>query len=227
MTKKAKRHAQRSLPVRVVARTDGRLALEVGNVTQSVTLPEDVADEVQGYWPLMLPERCPRRALLLGLGGGTLASLLARRCPGVAIVGIERNTEVLALARREFGLEALMELEVVEADAFAWVEEHASSDPARFDLICLDLFDGGRLAAGTLARPFLRQVAALLEADGVLTINLMRTARLSEQLHRLESVLTIERQMRLWGNVVLHLSVPAASPAAANESQVRSSPAVH
>lgn len=216
MTKKARRRTQRPLTVRTTVCKDGRLALEVGGVTQSVTLPEDESASLDGYWPLMLPERCPRRALLLGLGGGTLAALLARRCPGVAIVGIERNTEVLVVARREFGLDALVGLEMVEADAFAWVEEHALSDPACFDLICLDLFEGGHLAPGTLARPFLRQVAALLEADGILTINLMRTARLSEQLHRLESVFTIERQTRHWGNVVLHLSVPAAS----NESPV-------
>jgi spermidine synthase len=207
MTKKARRRAQRPLPVRTVARKDGRLALEVGNVTQSVTLPEDEADEVQGYWPLMLPERCPRRALLLGLGGGTLAALLARRCPGVAIVGIERNPEVLVVARREFGLDTLTELDVAEADAFDWVEEHAVSEPASFDLICLDLFEGGRLAPGTLARPFLRQVATLLQDEGILTVNLMRTARLPEQIHRLESVFTIERQLRVWGNAVLHLSV--------------------
>ncbi len=216
MTKKARRRAQRPLPVRTVTRKDGRLALEVGNVTQSVTLPEGEADEVQGYWPLMLPERCPRRALLLGLGGGTLAALLARRCPGVAIVGIERNAEVLVVARREFELDVLAGLEVVEvveADAFDWVEEHASSEPASFDLICLDLFEGGRLSPGTLARPFLRQVASLLEADGVLTVNLMRTARLPEQLHRLESVFTIERQLRLWGNAVLHVSFPATTVA--------------
>jgi len=213
MTKKARRRAQRPLPVRTVARKDGRLALEVGNVTQSVTLPEEEADEVQGYWPLMLPERCPRRALLLGLGGGTLAALLARRCPGVAIVGIERNPEVLAVARREFGLDTLTELDVAEADAFDWVEEHAVSEPASFDLICLDLFEGGRLAPGTLARPFLRQVATLLQDEGILTVNLMRTARLPEQIHRLESVFTIERQLRVWGNAVLHLSVSTKSAA--------------
>ncbi|HKW22260.1 MAG TPA: methyltransferase domain-containing protein [Ktedonobacterales bacterium] len=213
MTKKARRRAQRPLPVRTVARKDDRLALEVGNVTQSVTLPEDEADEVQGYWPLMLPERCPRRALLLGLGGGTLAALLARGCPGVAIVGIERNPEVLVVARREFGLDTLTELDVAEADAFDWVEEHALSEPASFDLICLDLFEGGRLAPGTLARPFLRQVATLLQDEGILTVNLMRTARLPEQIHRLESVFTIERQLRVWGNAVLHLSVSTKSAA--------------
>jgi spermidine synthase len=210
MTKKTRRRAQRPLPVRTVSRKDGRLALEVGNVTQSVSLPVDGTDSIDGYWPLMLPEHCPRRALLLGLGGGTLATLLARRCPGIAMVGVERNTEVLVVARREFGLDALADLEVAEADAFGWVEEQALKEPGSFDLICLDLFEGGRMAPGTLARPFLRQVATLLRADGILTVNLMRTARLPEQIHRIESVLTIERQMQVWGNVVLHLSAPVA-----------------
>jgi spermidine synthase len=205
MTKKARRRAQQSLPVRTAPRGDGRLALEVANVTQSVTLLADDSIPFEGYWPLMLPERCPRRALLLGLGGGTLALLLARHCPGVAMVGIERNATVLAVARSDFGLDALAGLEIVEADAFAWAEEHAASEPANYDLICLDLFDGGRLAPGTLARPFLRQIAGLLHEGGTLTINLMRTARTPEQIHRIESVFTIERQMRLWGNMVLHV----------------------
>jgi spermidine synthase len=174
----------------------------------------------------MLPESCPRRALLLGLGGGTLAALLARRCPGVAMVGIEHSAEVLAVARRDFGLDELAGLEVVEADAFAWVEEHAASEPERYDLICLDLFEGGRLTPGTLARPFLRQVAMLLRREGALTVNLMRTARLPQQLHRVESVFTIERQEQLWGNIVLHLSVRPV-PTAPSVAPARPSPATH
>lgn len=210
MTKK-RRHAQRPLPVRAVAREHGVLALEVAGVTQSVTLPADASGPPDGYWPLMLPEDyCPRRALLLGLGGGTLAALLLRRCPGVALVGIEHSPDVLAVARRDFGLDALAGLKIVEADAFAWVEEHAASEPESYDLICLDLFNGGRLAPGTLARPFLRRVAALLAREGTATINLMRTRRLPEQLHRIESVFIIERQARLRGNQVVYLRVPAA-----------------
>ncbi|HET9978932.1 MAG TPA: methyltransferase domain-containing protein [Ktedonobacterales bacterium] len=230
MTKKTRRRGQRSQPVRTARRADGRLALEVANVTQSVTLSADEAAPIPGYWPRMLPERCPERALLLGLGGGTLAALLARRCPGVSIVGIEHSAEVLAVARRDFGLDALSGLEMVEGDAFAWVEEHAASEPASYDLICLDLYDGGRLAPGTLARPFLRQVAALLRPDGVISVNLMSTKRFPEQLHRIEHVFTIQRQIRLWGNVVLHLSPPVSVPEEPTEPMpppARSSRAVH
>lgn len=229
MTKKTRRRGQRSQPVRTGRRADGRLALEVANVTQSVTLPADELAAVPGYWPRMLPERCPTRALLLGLGGGTLAALLARRCPGVVMVGVEHNAEVLVVARSDFGLDALAGLEIVEADAFAWVEEHAMSEPASFDLICLDLFDGGRLAPGTLARPFLRQVGALLHPDGVASINLMSTGRLPEQLHRIGRVFAIERQIRLWGNLVLHLR-HATAPAAGADAippPTRSSRAIH
>lgn len=226
MTKKTRRRAPRALPVRTMARKNGGLALVVDNFTQSVTIPAEASTPPDGYWPLMLPDGCPRRALLLGLGGGTLAALLARRCPGVAMVGIEHSADVLAMARRDFGLDALVGLKVVEADAFAWVEEHATSEPGSYDLICLDLFDGGRLTPGTLARPFLRQIATLLRREGTLTVNLMRTARLPEQLHRVESIFTIERRLRLWGNVVLHLCIPT-SPPAPMATPARPSPATH
>lgn len=218
MPKKRRHGVPRALPVRVAPREDGRLALQVGGVTQSVSVPEatgaaDDADPASaGYWALMLPPACPQSALLLGLGGGTTATLLARRCPGARMLGIERDMEVLALAREAFGLGALVGLEVMEADAFAWVATQYDSDGApwpdgaRFDLICVDLFEAGRLAAGTLATPFLRRLAALLTPNGVVTLNLMVTGRTPEQLHRLRRVFHIEREVRLRGNLVVHLT---------------------
>lgn len=222
MPKKRRRGTPRVLPVRVATREDGRLALQVGGVTQSISMPEDGldgAESSQGYWGLMLPPMCPRRALLLGLGGGAVATLLARRCPAVRMVGVERDAAVLALAREAFGLSALTGLEVVEGDAFAWVDAQFSGElelaatVERFDLICVDLFEAGRLVAGTLATAFLRRIAALLAPDGVATINLMVTGRTSEQLHRLRRVFTVERELRLRGNLVVHLTpLPAGAP---------------
>jgi spermidine synthase len=169
-----------------------------------------VTDAEGGYWKLLLPASgCPRRALILGLGGGTVAALLARCCPGVTMVGIERDETVLALARTEFALDAIAGLEVVVADAFAWVagaaEDEAEQARGAFDYICLDLYDGGRLAPGTLASPFLRHLAALLALDGTLVVNLIVTGRLGEQLHRLRRVFAVVREERVRGNVVVHL----------------------
>ncbi|MGH2516163.1 MAG: spermidine synthase [Ktedonobacterales bacterium] len=215
MAKTRRRGQTRRLPVRTAPRENWGVALEVGGVVQSVSVPEDMAahtdgdDEPRpgsggGYWGLMLPPGCPRRALLLGLGGGTVAHLLARRCPDAEIVGVERDAEVIAIARTDFALDSVTRLTIVEADAFIWAAAHAESEPGSFDLICLDLFEAGRLAAGTLATVFLRQLAALLAPDGTLAVNLMVTARTSDQLHRLRRVFELRRELRLRGNLVAH-----------------------
>lgn len=216
MAKKRRRGQTRQLPVRTAPRENWGIALEVGGVVQSVSVPDDAAPDERapdheprpgpggGYWGLMLPPGCPRRALLLGLGGGTVAKLLARRCPDVEMIGVEREAEVIVVARNAFGLDDLTRLAIVEADAFAWVAAHATSEPGAFDLICLDLFEAGRLALGTLATPFLRQLAALLTPGGMLTVNLMVTARTPDQLHRLRRVFDVRRELRLRGNLVIH-----------------------
>lgn len=221
MAKKRRRGHARTLRVSTSSREDWGVALEIDAVVQSVSVPPPEeslesgdADEPQpgpggGYWGLMLPPGCPRRALLLGLGGGTVAHLLARRCPGVAMVGVERNAEVIAVARAQFGLGALPKLAIVEADAFTWVAEQAATGDDHYDLICLDLFEAGRLALGTLATPFLRQVGALLAPGGLLTVNLMVTGRTPEQVHRLQRVFRIVRELRLRGNLVVHAMLNA------------------
>ena len=220
MAKKRRHKATRRLPVSTAPRENWGIALEVGGVVQSVSVPADMAvsmdasEEPQpgpggGYWGLLLPPECARRALLLGLGGGTVAHLLARRCPDAEMVGVERNAEVIAVARGDFELDALSRLTIVEADAFAWVAEHAIGEPGSFDLICLDLFEAGRLAPGALATPFLRQLALLLASGGTLTVNLMVTARTPDQLHRLRRVFEPTRELRLRGNLVVH-AVPLA-----------------
>lgn len=213
----AKKRRKQARPVRVTTsqREAWGVALEVDAVVQSVTVPDAERSATNpsdaptpgpggGYWGLMLPPGCPGRALLLGLGGGTVAHLLARRCPDVEMVGVEREGAVLAVARATFGLDGLDRLSVVQADAFEWVSEQAEAGGERFDLVCMDLFEAGRLAPGALATPFLRQVAALLAPEGVLTVNLMVTGRTPEQLHRLQRVFRIARELRLRGNLVVH-----------------------
>ena len=205
MTKKARRRAQRALPARTELRADG-LALEVANYTQSVTVPVEASRPLEGYWPLMLPARCPQRRSRPGWRhtsgacaalprGRHVVSNIARRCWR----GASRLRAGCAGGARRGGGRCLC------------LGGRARGQRARaLHLICLDLFEGGRLTPGTLARPFLRQVAMLLRREAGLTVNLMRTARLPQQLHRVASAFTIERQEQLWGNVILHLSVPSS-----------------
>lgn len=206
MPKKRRRGGARYHHVAVAPRAGGGLALEVNGVVQSVTLV--AADP--GYWAAMIPEDCPRRALLLGLGGGTVALALARRRPDAEIMGIEHDPFVVTLAREHFGLDGLPQLTIVQDDAFRWVETQQTDEAGRFDLICLDLYDAGRLAPGALATPFLRQLAALLAPGGALTVNLMADGRLGERLHRLRHVFRVERETHVRGNLVAHLRTLAS-----------------
>jgi len=73
--------AQRAGAGPVLGRYDGRTALLIDGVVQSLD-PGDGTEDVNGYWPALIPEYRPERTLLLGLGGGTVARLLLRRFGG-------------------------------------------------------------------------------------------------------------------------------------------------
>jgi len=130
------------LPRPVIGTSYGRRALFVDGVVQSVD-PDDAAS---GYWNAMIPDDRPASALLLGVGGGTIAQLLTRKFGPLPITGVDESSDVLEVAREQFGL-TLPDLTLVQADAFVYV--HHTED--RFDFIAVDLYRGNRLVGGVLA----------------------------------------------------------------------------
>ncbi len=152
-----------------------------------------------GYWAAMMPEGSPRSALLLGLGGGTLAHLLARRYPDVEIVGVDADREVVDFARLHFGL-ALPNLEIVIGDAFDYVE-HCYRE---FDFVAVDLFVGYGFQHGVLAKPFLRQLRAMTGRGGEIAFNLFKDRRTEQRMARISRVLRTYRVDRVGRNVVVH-----------------------
>lgn len=78
-----------------------------------------------------------KRVLILGMGGGTIISLLRnkyhKRC---SITTVEKDAVIIELARRYFGIEAYPDLSIIESDAFDYVSKTADT----FDLIISDLF---------------------------------------------------------------------------------------
>ena len=179
-----------------VEEDEGQRALLVDGVVQSVAVEGPHLGP--GYWPSMLPDVRPRRALLLGLGGGTIAHLLARRFGPVPMVGVEADPDVLALARAEFALD-LPSLTVVEGDALAYVATCAE----RFDYVCVDLYRGAELERGVLARPVLRAIKRLLLPGGVAVFNLFRDRRTARRLYRLQQVFPWAEAETISKNVVV------------------------
>ena len=179
-----------------VLEDEGRRAMVVDGVIISVEYYD--GPPPSGYWAAMLPDGSPRSALLLGLGGGTLAHLLTRRYPTIEMVGVDADVEVVQFAREHFHLE-MPNLEIVVGDAFEYVEPCERC----FDFIAVDLFEGYDFQRSVLSKPFLRKLKEMA-GRGEIVFNLFRDKRTEKKLERLGHVLRIHRIDEVGKNVVVH-----------------------
>jgi spermidine synthase len=180
-----------------IGEDSGRAALLVDGVVQSIS-PEDGL-VTGGYWAAMLPDERPRVALILGLGGGTLARLLQARWGVVRILGVDDDPAILETAN-EVGWLPRLGVEVLVTDAFAYV----AMCNERFDYIAVDLFRGDRLAGRAFGKPFLRRLRSLLEPHGRLAINMFLDLRAPDRRQRIATFFDIRDERIVGGNVVVH-----------------------
>jgi spermidine synthase len=134
-------HRVRDRPHVEVRRVRGGLELRIDGTQASVHRPGHALTGVV-WWALaspilLLPRKRPRRVLLLGLAAGSVGRAVRVLDPDAEIVGVERDREVVRLARRHFDLDRLR-IELVIGDAL----EYLRRERRRFDLIVEDLFVG-------------------------------------------------------------------------------------
>jgi spermidine synthase len=175
----------------------GRAALLVDGVVQSISPADGLIDG--GYWAAMVPDERTHRALILGLGGGTLTRLLQARWGDLHMVGVDNDATILDTANA-VGWLPRCGLEIVMADAFEYVHECRE----RFDYIAVDLFRGERLAGRAFGKPFLRRLRELLEPHGRLAVNMFSDHRAPYRVERLAAFFDIREQVGVGGNVIVH-----------------------
>lgn len=118
----------------------------------------------------LLFQPVPRKVLLVGLGGGSLAKFLLECCPGAEIEVAEINPEVVMVARQYFLLPESENLRITTAPG----EEVAADRLAAgslYDLLFVDAFDDHGPARALLKGDFLRRCRALLAPSGVFAMN--------------------------------------------------------
>lgn len=186
-------------PVEVrIGEDQGRQALLVDGIVQSIA-PDD-GIHVGGYWAAMVPSEVrPRRALILGLGGGTIAQLMRARWGDVEMLGVDDDPRVIATAC-SIGWLPVEGLEIEIGDAFSFVQACHRT----FDYVAIDLFRGERLARRAFGQPFLKGVRALLEPRGWLAANMFEDARSASRAARVGALFAVQRREVVGGNVVLH-----------------------
>jgi spermidine synthase len=174
---------------------DGRPVLLVDGTVQSV-----LADDPSGYWSRMMPDVRPGRALLLGLGAGTIARLLHERFGDVPVVGVDDDLAVVDFAREL--LRDLPSLQIVHGDAFDYVEDGADRGE-RFDYAGIDLYRGDHLVHGVVGRPFLRSLRTLLAPRGQAVFNLFQERRVDDRVRRIERVFRVIDRQVVGKNLIL------------------------
>lgn len=116
----------------------------------------------------------PARALMIGLGGGSLAKFMYRRLPQTRLCVVEVDPAVVEVARRYFALPADDDrLAVVVDEGTRYVER--ATEPV--DVLLIDAYDGRSLAQALSADTFYAGARAALSPQGVLVMNLWASDR--------------------------------------------------
>jgi spermidine synthase len=124
----------------------------------------------------------PRRALMIGLGGGSLAKFFHRRLTGLRTHAVEYDERVIATARSLF--------HVPRDDARLKIEHGDGVQalaPECCDLLVVDGFEDEAMPAAMVSQAFFDAAWCALEEPGVLVMNFMDDARdFDRNLQRLE-----------------------------------------
>jgi spermidine synthase len=162
-------------PVVVTDETDGVRTLRFGRAgaIQSATVPgrpgELVLDYTRAAMVGLAFVPAPRRVLIVGLGGGTMATYLHAHFPEARIDAVEIDPEVLAVAKRFFGFTEDARVAAHVEDGRAFVER---APPGSYDLIFLDAYAGEAVPRHLATREFLAEVRERLAPGGVAIGNL-------------------------------------------------------
>ena len=120
---------------------------------------------------LLRPEPAwPRRALLIGLGAGSLTRFLRRYRPDCRQTVVEIEPSVVVAARQHFKLpDEDDHLNIVIGDGADFV----AGGRGKFDVILVDGFDAKAGTGRLNTLPFFLDCKRLLSADGMLVTNLL------------------------------------------------------
>lgn len=160
------RRTSRHNPLLEVVQVNGRTLLNARSVNYSFGSLHSIFDEA--FNRTNIEELGIDRVLLLGLGGGSVISLLRQR--GISpssITAVEIDPVVIELARRHFALDSFAGLRVECADALAFVQQCRET----FDLVIVDVFIDDEVPRSLEDKEFLTALAQMLAPRGRLLYN--------------------------------------------------------
>lgn len=123
-----------------------------------------LAEYIHALFGLLL-QKHPRRVLMIGCGGGTLATMLARK--GVAVTLVDIDPLSFEIARRYFHLPEAVHCHAGDGAAFL------RRGAAGYDAVILDAFSDAIIPPHLLKPGFFRLVKARLKRGGLFLVNIV------------------------------------------------------
>ena len=147
------------------------LSFEKNGVRQSVVKVGD-ADHVELPYARAMPVGLallaePRRVLIVGLGGGTIPSLLRKHYPNMTIDVVDIDPDVVAVAKRFFGFREDAAMHAYVRDGRRFIEE--CREP--YDLIFLDAYGSENIPYHLATREFLQAARRATSPKGAVVGN--------------------------------------------------------
>ncbi len=124
---------------------------------------------------LLLEE--PKRVLLIGLGGGSLAKLFLHHYPDCHIDAVELRPEVHQIASRFFSLPEDPRLQLFYEDAGSFIR-NSGAEQSDYDLILIDAFLDRGIAYSVIGMSFFDACRDRLSPAGVIAMNLWSDDRI-------------------------------------------------
>lgn len=111
----------------------------------------------------------PRRALVIGVGAGSLVRGIRRLSPTTRVDGVELDGDVLRVSRQWMGLPRGKGISYHVADGRKWLQDSASA----FDLVMVDAFSGSKVPSQFLTQEFFDLLRERTSAKGLVAMNII------------------------------------------------------
>lgn len=112
----------------------------------------------------------PRRILMIGLGGGSIADWLHQRFPEGHLDVVEVDEKVVEFCGKYFFLNETGNFKVHVGDGRVFVQNQRGKDP--YDLVLLDAFKSGSIPFHLKTSEFYEEIREILSPGGVVASNL-------------------------------------------------------
>jgi spermidine synthase len=113
----------------------------------------------------------PKHILIVGLGGGTLPMAFTNLLPEAQIDSIEVDPAVVKVAEAYFQYRTNDRVRTHIQDARVWVKRMALLEPAKYDLVVLDAFNGEYIPEHLMTQEFFSDLKTLMSPEATLAAN--------------------------------------------------------